>query len=181
MLGLKIQPVTLTKRQVQLLQLAADGYSTKEMAQQLSVAPQTVKNMLYRATRRLGVSNRTQAVAVAIGCGLIQVRGESFTRSEERAIAETALRRSCLRFEGIGGEYILVLWRNAKGQVASVEVRKMSGKKAGQNELERFLVSERLGSIECCESAKREHLTEPREAGRHRAHPGHSHTPGEGA
>ncbi len=159
MLAVKFKPATLTKRQVQFLQLVADGYSSKEIAHQLSLTEQSVKNRLFKAMRKLGVSNRAQAVAVAIGCGLIQARGENFTRSEERALAEIAQRRSHLRFEGIDGEYILVLWRNAEGQVASVEVVRMSGKEAGRNELERFLVSERVGSIECSNSANIGHLT----------------------
>lgn len=159
MLAVKFKPAILTKRQVQLLQLVADGYSSEEIAQQLSLTQQTVKNMICKAMRRLGVSNRSHAVAVAIGCGLIQARGENFIRWEERALAEIAQRRSHLRFEGVDGEYILVLWRNAEGQVASVEVVRMSGKQAGRNELERFLVSERVGSIECSKSANIGHLT----------------------
>jgi DNA-binding NarL/FixJ family response regulator len=54
----------LSPRQIEVLDLAAQGFSNKDMARHLSLAPSTVKSHLEQAMRLLGVTNRTQAAAV---------------------------------------------------------------------------------------------------------------------
>jgi DNA-binding CsgD family transcriptional regulator len=51
----------LTKREVEILRLAAEGRSNSEIAQALWVTEQTVKFHLSNIYRKLGVSNRTGA------------------------------------------------------------------------------------------------------------------------
>ncbi|MEU6259789.1 LuxR C-terminal-related transcriptional regulator [Streptomyces sp. NPDC047043] len=56
-------PVRLTHRELDVLRCVARGLSTPEIAEQLVVAPSTVRKHLENAFERLGVSSRTAAVA----------------------------------------------------------------------------------------------------------------------
>jgi DNA-binding NarL/FixJ family response regulator len=51
----------LTRREIEILRLVAEGYSNAKLAQQLWVTEQTVKFHLSNIYRKLDVSNRTQA------------------------------------------------------------------------------------------------------------------------
>ncbi|MET9273942.1 LuxR C-terminal-related transcriptional regulator [Kribbella sp. NPDC003557] len=55
----------LTTRQLQLLQLVADGHSNTQIAHRLFVAEGTVRKHLENIYERLGVTSRTAAVATA--------------------------------------------------------------------------------------------------------------------
>jgi two-component system, NarL family, response regulator DesR len=55
----------LTRREQQILQIAADGASTAEIADQLSVRPKTVRNHLSRVFVRIGARNRMDAIRIA--------------------------------------------------------------------------------------------------------------------
>lgn len=55
----------LTARQLQLLQLVADGHSNTQIAHRLFVAEGTVRKHLENIYERLGVTSRTAAVATA--------------------------------------------------------------------------------------------------------------------
>ncbi len=61
----------LATREVEVLKLVADGYSTGEIAMQLSYSERTVKNVLHDITTRLQLRNRSHAVAYALRQGLI--------------------------------------------------------------------------------------------------------------
>lgn len=61
----------LTKRELQVLRLAADGLGTSEIARRLSYSERTVKNVIHDVTTRLHLRNRTHAVAYAVREGLI--------------------------------------------------------------------------------------------------------------
>jgi DNA-binding NarL/FixJ family response regulator len=67
----------LTQREIQLLQLVAEGLSNKALAQRLSISENTVKYHLKKILQKLGVQNRTEAVAYAIGTGLIKPEREA--------------------------------------------------------------------------------------------------------
>ena len=62
---------SLTAREIELLQLVADGMSNKAAAQKLSVSENTVKYHLKNIMQKLGVQNRTEAVTYAIRAGLL--------------------------------------------------------------------------------------------------------------
>jgi two-component system nitrate/nitrite response regulator NarP len=62
---------SLTKRELAVLNAVAEGLSNKEVAQRLSYAEQTVKLDLTHVYRKLGVSSRTEAMAVGYRRGLI--------------------------------------------------------------------------------------------------------------
>ena len=51
----------LTKRELEILQLVAEGYSNSQLARMLWVTEQTVKFHLSNIYRKLGVANRTEA------------------------------------------------------------------------------------------------------------------------
>jgi DNA-binding CsgD family transcriptional regulator len=54
----------LTRREEQILRLAAKGLACKQMARVLGISPKTVEQHKTRAFRRLGVPNQAAAVAV---------------------------------------------------------------------------------------------------------------------
>jgi two-component system response regulator DegU len=56
-----------------VLHLFAHGALPSQVAQQLYVSPKTVKNHLSHIYAKLGVANRTQAVAVAIRQGIVTI------------------------------------------------------------------------------------------------------------
>ena len=57
---------TLAERERCVLQLFADGLSTREVARQMCYSERTIKNVLQDLTIRLNVRNRTHAVAYAV-------------------------------------------------------------------------------------------------------------------
>jgi len=61
----------LTEREHQVLALLADGGSTREIAAALVLGEETVKTHLTHIYQKLGVTDRVQAVALAIRAGLI--------------------------------------------------------------------------------------------------------------
>ncbi len=71
-----IQPDTellaqFTERELEILQLVADGLANKEIAQQLHLSVNTVKMYNSQIYQKLGVSRRTEAVAEAHKLGLV--------------------------------------------------------------------------------------------------------------
>ncbi len=52
----------LTRREQQLVQMISDGLTNKEIAGQLNLSEQTVKNHIHRILRKLGASDRFTAV-----------------------------------------------------------------------------------------------------------------------
>jgi DNA-binding NarL/FixJ family response regulator len=54
----------LTAREHEVATLAADGLTSKAIAERLVVSPRTVESHLYRIFSKLGVSDRTQLAEV---------------------------------------------------------------------------------------------------------------------
>ncbi len=61
----------LTQRELSVLQLLADGFSTTEIARELAYSERTIKNAIHDLTSRLNLRNRSHAVAFALRQGLI--------------------------------------------------------------------------------------------------------------
>ncbi|HZQ80506.1 MAG TPA: response regulator transcription factor [Gaiellaceae bacterium] len=62
---------TLTRRELQIIEYVAKGFSNKNIAEALWVSQQTVKFHLSNAFPKLGVSNRTEAVLAAYRLNLL--------------------------------------------------------------------------------------------------------------
>ena len=58
-------PPHLTPRQVEVLRLLEKGRSTKQIAAELHLSPETVRNHIRRLFQALGVNSRLEAVAAA--------------------------------------------------------------------------------------------------------------------
>ena len=65
--------VRITVRELEVLRLVARGRQNKEIARDLAVTERTVKFHLSALMRKLGVSNRVEAVSAAIRLGLIDL------------------------------------------------------------------------------------------------------------
>ena len=61
----------LTRREVQVLELLAEGLANKAIADRLAISDQTVKFHVAAILGKLGVANRTEAVRAAARRGLI--------------------------------------------------------------------------------------------------------------
>jgi DNA-binding NarL/FixJ family response regulator len=67
-------PDPLTDRELDTLRLVAAGYSNREIASALHLAPGTVKNHVSNVLLKLGVRDRTRAVLRALDLGLLDRR-----------------------------------------------------------------------------------------------------------
>ncbi len=65
------QEIALTPREVEVLRLVAEGLTNAEIGRQLFLAEATVKTHLIHAFSKLGVSDRTRAVTLAMEKSLI--------------------------------------------------------------------------------------------------------------
>jgi ATP/maltotriose-dependent transcriptional regulator MalT len=77
--GIEASPLTdrfpfdepLSERELEVLHLLASGASNQEIARELSIALTTAKKHISNIIRKLGVSNRTQAVSRGRDLGLL--------------------------------------------------------------------------------------------------------------
>ncbi|MEX0807412.1 MAG: response regulator transcription factor [Dongiaceae bacterium] len=69
-----IREVALADRQMEVLKALAEGLPNKEIARRLGIAEITVKVHLQSIYRKLGVSNRTEALAAALNRGLVSLK-----------------------------------------------------------------------------------------------------------
>jgi two-component system, NarL family, response regulator LiaR len=65
------RPEPLTKREMAVLRLLAQGQTNREIAQHLKVSEDTVKTHVRHIMAKLGVQSRTQAIIVAMRLGLL--------------------------------------------------------------------------------------------------------------
>lgn len=63
-LAIAVLPLPLTAREREIVALAARGLSNKDIAERLTVSARTVEGHLYRACRKLGISERSALAAV---------------------------------------------------------------------------------------------------------------------
>lgn len=66
----------LSPRQREIFQLLAQGLYAGEIAEQLSISPDTVRTHVRNGLDRLGARNRVQAVAIALTAGEIEMISE---------------------------------------------------------------------------------------------------------
>ncbi len=70
----------LSSRQTEILQMIADGQSTKQVARELGITQKTVHNHLNAIYRRLDTQSLTHAVLSAVRLGIIDLRPTSEDR-----------------------------------------------------------------------------------------------------
>ena len=63
----------LTARETEILNYVAQGYSNKQIAAELSISEQTIKNHVASIMLKLNANARTQAVVIAVQQGLISI------------------------------------------------------------------------------------------------------------
>ena len=63
----------LTDREVQILQMLADGCTPAEVAERLYISPKTVRNHLTKVYDKLGVNSRSAAIVVGLQHRLIEL------------------------------------------------------------------------------------------------------------
>ena len=64
---------SLTERELDVLRLIAGGNRNRDIAEQLFISEETVKVHVKHVMEKLGASDRTQAVAIALRRGIIQL------------------------------------------------------------------------------------------------------------
>jgi DNA-binding NarL/FixJ family response regulator len=65
-------PFGLTSRELEVVELLAEGASTRELADRLYISLNTARNHVQRAIRKLGAHSRLEAVAIAARAGLVR-------------------------------------------------------------------------------------------------------------
>jgi two-component system, NarL family, response regulator DegU len=65
----------LTPREMEILRFIGEGYLNKQIASELGISEQTIKNHVTSILRKLNANARTEAVIMAIKQGLITING----------------------------------------------------------------------------------------------------------
>lgn len=65
---------TMTSREIEVLQLLANGNQINQIAAELFLSANTIRNHVQNITHKLKVHSRSEAVAAAIRTGIVQVR-----------------------------------------------------------------------------------------------------------
>jgi DNA-binding CsgD family transcriptional regulator len=67
-------PISLTKREAEVIGLVALGANTKEIAERLTITQETARSHTKNAMRKLGARSRAHAVALAVAKGDLTLR-----------------------------------------------------------------------------------------------------------
>ena len=70
-LALNRLPPALTARQIEVLRLAAKGFTNQDIGRVLAISPNGVKDHLKLIYQRLEVSSRAEAIAIAMHSGIL--------------------------------------------------------------------------------------------------------------
>jgi DNA-binding NarL/FixJ family response regulator len=62
---------TLSRREQEVLQLVAMGYTSREIGEQLAISPKTADTYRHRAMEKLGLGNRAEVTRFALRAGLL--------------------------------------------------------------------------------------------------------------
>ena len=73
----------LTERELEVLSLIARGHSNKDIARELWLGESTVKTHVSHVLRKLGASDRTSAVLMALAAGLVRLDEGAALSAEE--------------------------------------------------------------------------------------------------
>jgi len=73
----------LTPRQLEVLQLVAEGYSTKQIALKLGISARTVEAHRARLTKRLDIHDVAGLVRYALEAGIISVHDPTLGQADK--------------------------------------------------------------------------------------------------
>lgn len=65
---------SLTKRELQILKLIAEGLFNKEIGDRLNISERTVKNHVFNLFKKIGAADRTQAAVFAIRNSVVEIK-----------------------------------------------------------------------------------------------------------
>lgn len=82
----------LSRRELQVLTLTAQGYTAAEAGRRLHLSPKTIETYRSRMMKKLGLTHRSGLVRVAIEQGLLQTNG-SPTRQDEAVQQESRVQQ----------------------------------------------------------------------------------------
>lgn len=68
------ETVTLTDRELEVFELLAEGKDTQEVADTLFIANKTVRNHIYNAGQKLGLSGRMPILVKLNSLGVITIK-----------------------------------------------------------------------------------------------------------
>lgn len=68
-----VPPTNLTKRELEILGLLAQGLSNAALAERLSITPNTVRNHVQRILEKLGAHSKLEAVTTSLRAGVVKV------------------------------------------------------------------------------------------------------------
>jgi DNA-binding NarL/FixJ family response regulator len=66
-----VKSTLLSRQQLEVVKLMAEGYSYKEISQRLNIAEKTVANIVSSAKKKLGARSKAELIAYAIKNGLV--------------------------------------------------------------------------------------------------------------
>ncbi len=89
-IGRPLKDITapLTRKELQVLTLIAEGNSNKQIANLLGISDQTIKNHVSAILRKINANYRAHAVFIAIRDGLISIQSGQGTRCQESGSAQ---------------------------------------------------------------------------------------------
>jgi DNA-binding NarL/FixJ family response regulator len=73
---------SLTNREREVFQLAAEGYSSTAVASRLGISPRTAESHRGNAMRKLGLTNQLELMRYAVGRGFVVLPGDPFRPSD---------------------------------------------------------------------------------------------------
>ncbi len=74
----------LTDREVEILELAAHGLTSKEIAQRITIAPRTVERHIENARLKMRARNRVHMISKAIAAGILTIEENSLHRGRSQ-------------------------------------------------------------------------------------------------
>jgi len=83
----KANAMPLSARELQVLDCVAQGFSNKEIADELFVTEKTVRNHMTSVLRKLNAEDRFQAVLAAVQHGWIEIGPQDYARVEPPRVA----------------------------------------------------------------------------------------------
>jgi DNA-binding CsgD family transcriptional regulator len=73
MLARRLQPQSLTARELEIVEFVANGFSAKEVAKKLGIAPATVERHTECVRTKIRARNRPHMVSLAIAMGILAI------------------------------------------------------------------------------------------------------------